>query len=186
MIVFSEKSQPNIDSLCSSRQCDQICLPLALQNTARCACAMGELDNLNGQTCKVPREYLIYSMENEIRSISMQSSSSTPWRPMTGLSKAIGIDFDYRDNKIIFTDIVDKKIAWFNVASENQVVEDLIKQNVSLAAGRQWVVQPEGVAYDWVSDTVYYTDNGLNQVVSYKISTRMRYLYYISFVYSSK
>ena len=116
-------------------------------------------------------------MENEIRSLSLpsSSSSSTPWRPLTGLSKVIGIDFDYRDNKIIFTDIVDKKIAWFNVASENQVIEDLIKQNSSItAAGRQWVVQPEGVAYDWVSDTIYYTDNGLNQVVSYKISTRMR------------
>ena len=33
-----------------------------------------------------------------------------------------------------------------------------------------------GVAYDWVTDTIYYTDNGLNQIISYKPSTRMRYV----------
>ena len=177
IILFSDKSQPsNIESSCLSRQCDQLCFPLPFQSAPQCACAIGELD-YNGLSCKTPKEYLIYTMESEIRSLNMPTSSFTsgmPWKPLTGLGKAVGIDFDYRDNKIIFTDIISKKISWFTVVNENQVVEDLIKQNRSLS--RQLISQPEGVAYDWVTDTIYYTDNGLNQVVSYKVSTGMRYV----------
>ena len=33
-----------------------------------------------------------------------------PWKPITGLRKAIGIDFDFRDKKIIFSDINQRKI----------------------------------------------------------------------------
>jgi len=179
LILFNDKSQPNnIDSACLGRQCDQICLPLPGSMSSQCVCSYGDLDS-NGQTCKTPKEYLIYSMESEIRSLNMPNNNAnnnigSPWKPLTGLGKAIGIDFDYRDNKIIFTDIINKKISWFTVTNENQVVEDVIQQNASLS--RQLVQQPEGVAYDWVTDTIYYTDNGLNQIISYKISTRMRYV----------
>ena len=53
-----------------------------------------------------PNEYLLVAMEKEIRSMSMQphgSSTSAPWRSITNLSLAVGIDFDYRDKKIFYT-----------------------------------------------------------------------------------
>jgi low density lipoprotein-related protein 2 len=122
-------------------------------------------------------------METEIRGLNLPSSnelssgvaSSMPWKPLTGLGKAIGIDYDYRDNKIIFSDINLKKISSF-VAKNEATVVDIIKQNSSLSSSRQLIVKPEGVAYDWVMDTIYYTDEILNQVISYKISSEMRYV----------
>jgi len=45
-------------------------------------------------------------MEREIRSMSMQphgSLTSAPWRAITNLTLAVGIDFDYRDKKIFYT-----------------------------------------------------------------------------------
>ena len=68
--------------------------------------------------------------------------SGLPWKPVTGLGKAIGIDFDYRDNKIVFSDIRAKKIGSFSVISENTVVQDIIAQNSSLR--RQLIRKPEG------------------------------------------
>ena len=53
-----------------------------------------------------PNEYLLLAMEREIRSLSMQphgSSTSAPWRSITNLTLAVGIDYDYRDKKIFYT-----------------------------------------------------------------------------------
>ena len=179
VIVFSDKSQPiNIDSPCAfnsiQNACDQLCFSFPNQSAPKCTCAIGDLDS-NGRNCKVPTEYLIFAMENEIRSLNLPTTGPTetmPWKPITGLNKTIGIDFDFRDNKVIFSDLNEKKISSFIVGSENPVIEDLVKLNESLF--RPNIGRPEGIAYDWISDTVFYTDNDLNQVVSYKVSTGMR------------
>jgi low density lipoprotein-related protein 2 len=101
VIVFSDKSQPSdISSPCaSSSGCEQFCFAMPQSSTPKCACGRGELES-NGRTCKTPREYLIFAMENEIRSVSFVTGGGEPWRPITGLNRAIGIDFDYRDNKV--------------------------------------------------------------------------------------
>ncbi len=187
LAIFNEKSQPtDIESPCVANNarlsaCEQLCfsMPSSVRQTSACACTIGELAS-DGRTCKAPKEYLIFAMENEIRGLTLSTnsdiipSSSMPWKPVTGLGTAIGIDYDYRDNKIIFTDISTKKISSFSIKNENQVIEDIIKQNMSLS--RQLVMKPEGVAYDWVMDTIYYADEDLNQIISYKISNKMRYV----------
>jgi low density lipoprotein-related protein 2 len=193
VVVFSEKSQP-IDGVSSScgglvaaNQCDQYCFSLPNTPVAKCACAIGELDS-NGHSCRQPREYLIYSMETEIRSVNLPSgtndphttANTVPWRPVDGFSRAIGIDFDYRDNKIIFGDIVAKKVGSFPVGVENPSITDIIKNTNGSspyspsAYLRRVIGKPEGVSYDWVSDTVYYADSEMSQIVSYKISTGMK------------
>lgn len=150
VLVFSDKSQPlNIDSPCStassSNVCDQFCFSMPQQNTPKCACAIGELDS-NGRSCKQPSEYLIYSMETEIRSVNFpvgNLAGSVPWRPVTGLSRAIGIDFDYRENKILFTDLNQRKIGSFLVGSENPVIVDVLKNSMTNLS-RIIISKPEG------------------------------------------
>lgn len=64
-------------------------------------CIVQRADDLSA-----PNEYLMVAMEKEIRSMSMQphgAATSAPWRSITNLSMAVGIDFDYRDKKIFFT-----------------------------------------------------------------------------------
>jgi len=46
------------------------------------------------------------AMEKEIRSMSMEPhgfSTSAPWRSITNLTLAVGVDFDFRDKKIFYT-----------------------------------------------------------------------------------
>lgn len=103
VLVFDSRAQPSdISSPCKNENiCDQFCFSMPQESTPRCACSRGELD-ANGRNCKLPREYIMFAMENEIRSLSLDSNSGggTPWAAVTGLSRAIGIDFDYRDNKV--------------------------------------------------------------------------------------
>ncbi|CAF0958417.1 unnamed protein product, partial [Brachionus calyciflorus] len=167
ILVFSDKTQPlNIPTSCSLNTCDQFCFNL--HATTKCACGLGELDS-NGKNCKLPKEYIIFAMEDEIRSLNIPVGNlvgGSPWRAITGLNRAIGIDFDYRDNFILFTDIRDGKIKSFQ--PDNPVIKDLlVNENMTRLISR-----PEGIAYDWVSDTIFYADNQLNQIRSYKISTR--------------
>ncbi len=119
-------------------------------------------------------------MENEIRSLNLPLSTNAdtiasagagmPWKPITNLNKAIGIDFDFRDNKVIFSDIRDKKISSFLVTSDSPALLNILAQNASTVSA------PEGLAYDWVTDTLFYTDNDLNQVVRYDLPTNQRYI----------
>lgn len=84
LILFDEKSQPrNFASACavSGRRslCEQICfaLPDGLVKTSTCACSIGVLD-VNGRTCNRPKEYLIFAMENEIRSVNLPQNNNIP------------------------------------------------------------------------------------------------------------
>lgn len=101
VIVFDAKAQPNdISSPCKSENiCDQFCFAMPQESTPKCGCSKGELE-ANGRSCKSPREYIVFAMETEIRSLSLDNGGSSPWTSVTGLNRAIGIDFDYRDNKV--------------------------------------------------------------------------------------
>ncbi len=61
------------------------------------------------------------------------------------------------------------------VNAENPVIQDLIKQNASLGR-RQLISKPEGIAYNWVTDTIYYADNDLNQIIRQDLLSGMRYV----------
>lgn len=124
MVLFDE--QPNYESPCQTstvrqRFCEDLCFAMPETSVPQCACAYGTLSvDLRMCTRKIsfsrlqnpslpllaPTEYLLVAMEREIRSMSMQphgSSTSAPWRAITNLSLAVGIDFDYRDKKIFYT-----------------------------------------------------------------------------------
>jgi low density lipoprotein-related protein 2 len=118
------------------------------------------------------------------------NSGASPWKPLTGFTKAIGIDFDYRDKKILFSDIGEKKLGSFQVDPLDLIdgdggsqprIQNILQRRFNNSSSRfssssSLIGMPEGIAYDWISDTIFYADNELNQVVSYKISTNMSYV----------
>lgn len=82
LMIFNERSQPqNITSTCKNSAgqsfCDQLCFPLPDGERIPfvCGCAVGEL-NRDGRTCKRPDEYLIFAMENEIRSVNLPKGNN--------------------------------------------------------------------------------------------------------------
>lgn len=78
--------------------------------------------------------------------------------------------------KIYFTDVEISKISSFSPGRDNPIIEDLISFSNGPNNTTDIILKPEGIAYDWVTDTFYYTDNGLNIIASYKISTKNRYI----------
>lgn len=68
------------------------------------------------------------------------------------------------------------RISSFTPGREIPLIEDVIAFRNGSGNSSDLVLKPEGIAYDWVTDTFYYTDNGLNLVASYHAATRNRYI----------
>ena len=71
------------------------------------------------------------------------------------------MDFDYESKHIFYTQIrPDTKIAYFNIeGSSSSSVEN---HTTLLSKG----INPEGVAYDWTSKKIYWTDSANNSIYS--------------------
>lgn len=77
---------------------------------------------------------------------------------------------------MFFTDVENSKISTFTPGTDNPTIQDLISPETSPNNTTDLIFKPEGIAYDWVTDTFYYTDNGLNIIVSYQVATKMRFV----------
>lgn len=68
----------------------------------------------------------------------------------------MGVDFDYADSKLVFTQIrPDTKIAVLSSAAPTAA-----GINTVLEAG----INPDGVAFDWVSQKIYWTDSANSSI----------------------
>ena len=68
-------------------------------------------------------QYLIFAMDSEVRSLHLDPNTlSQPFQPITGLNGARGLDFDYMDKKLYFSQIGDKKLSRADINSG--VIED--------------------------------------------------------------
>lgn len=81
----------------------------------KCDCATGEL-SADGRKCDFVNEYLVFSTRTEIRGISLNpKSTAVPFNTVGNLTNVVGIDFDYNDHWLLFTQIRPwAKIAWMS------------------------------------------------------------------------
>ena len=68
------------------------------------------------------------------------------------------------------------KISSFTPGRDGPIIDDLISFVTGPNNTSDLILKPEGIAYDWVTDTFYYADNGLNIIASYQISSKNRYI----------
>lgn len=139
--------------------CDQLCFSFPLEEhgaTFRCACATGVLA-ADTRSCENSKEFLIFTTRTEIRSLSISPKSNTlPFGTVEGLTNVVGIDFDYKNKQLVYTQIrPDTKIA--KVSSESPSKDDV---TTIIDDG----INPEGVAYDWTSKKIYWTDSANNSI----------------------
>ena len=120
-----------------------------------CECAFGTL--VNGRKCAVSKEYLVFSTRTEVRSTHIsrdgteEIDSSNPFKPIKNLTNVVGVDFDYKSGTLYFTQIGgDARIAKMN--SQNPGTNSM--ENI-LDKG----INPEGIAFDWVHQKIYWTDS---------------------------
>ncbi|KFM82299.1 Low-density lipoprotein receptor-related protein 2, partial [Stegodyphus mimosarum] len=156
IVIFDTKNQPSGDSPCGRQQsikCEQLCFAMPETHTGtswKCACASGVL-MADQKKCGDLSEYIVFTTRKEIRSLHLDPKvTSVPFPPKTNLSNVVGLDFDYKDKKIFFTQIrPDGSISWANLNQMDKI-------NVILNKG----VNPEGIAYDWTREKIYWTDSG--------------------------
>ena len=110
------------------------------------------------------KEYLVFTTRTEVRSTHIsrdgteEIDSSNPFKPIKNLTNVVGVDFDYKSGTLYFTQIGgDARIAKMN--SQNPGTNSM--ENI-LDKG----INPEGIAFDWVHQKIYWTDSRNRSVYS--------------------
>lgn len=91
-------------------------------------------------------DFLIVSEPTSVISIDLETKTATPL--ITDLKTAIGIEFDLKNNCLFYADNHDNIIAR-KCLSGNQTVQALGNVNISSV---------EALAYDWISEHLYFID----------------------------
>lgn len=73
----------------------------------------------------------------------------------------VGLDFDYADNKLFFTQI--RPMSQISSVSSNSPSNSQIKTIL----GRR--INPEGISYDWTQKKIYWTDSSNNSIYAMNI-----------------
>ncbi|KAK4327934.1 hypothetical protein Pmani_001624 [Petrolisthes manimaculis] len=164
--IFDISNQPSkADTPCTrlgNGGCAQLCFSFPVDQPTspgfRCHCTTGVLAE-DKHSCEDSKEFLVYTTRTEICSLSLLPKSyNVPFDTVSDLTNVVGIDFDYTNKDLIFTQIrPDTKIA--KVSSSNPTKE---KMEIILAQG----INPEGIAYDWTSKKIYWTDSANNSIYS--------------------
>ncbi|XP_013773508.1 low-density lipoprotein receptor-related protein 2-like isoform X2 [Limulus polyphemus] len=159
--IFDKNAQPpggeNVCSRQESGVCEQLCfaMPEGTKATKRkCACASGVLA-ADGRSCEDMKEYLMFTTRQEVRSLHLDPKiTSVPFPPITNLTNVVGLDFDYQDKRLYYTQIrPDGRISWVTMDDFN-TVHTLLEEGIN----------PEGVAFDWTSKKIYWTDSGNHSI----------------------
>ncbi|XP_039499245.1 low-density lipoprotein receptor-related protein 2 isoform X1 [Drosophila santomea] len=145
--------------------CDQLCFSFPPEGGAtsgtsgrnfRCECATGKL-SADERKCEVVNEYLVFATRTEIRAVNLDPhSTEVPFTPLTNLTNVVGLDFDFAHNRMLYTQIR----PWAKIAytKANKPGHDDI--TVVLNKG----INPEGIAYDWTQQKIYWTDSSNNSI----------------------
>ena len=175
--VFDEFNQPeDSNNPCNEYtsnygECKQLCFSSsALYNRAqhRCDCAVGVLSP-DKSSCKNFEEFLVFATRTEIRSVSLSDvqddKNNVPFEPIGNLTNVVGLDFDYNDNKLIFTQIR----PWTRIAYID--LDSMTTKNLKQASNEfhnilTKHINPEGIAYDWTQKRIYWTDSNNNSIYS--------------------
>lgn len=167
--IFDINNQPSDESNPCLRLgnggCDQLCFSFPPDASSsgpmphprfRCDCATGVLSP-DSRKCDIVNEYIVFATRTEIRAINLDiRSTNVPFKPVTNLTNVVGIDFDYADNKLFFTQIR----PWAKIAYTNAQQPSFNNLNTVISKG----INPEGIAYDWTQKKVYWTDSSNNSI----------------------
>ncbi|XP_069108702.1 low-density lipoprotein receptor-related protein 2-like isoform X5 [Argopecten irradians] len=166
--MFDASKQPKVDNPCSGPDnggCEQLCFAKPNQTEPVCMCSTGDLAPDN-KTCHAPSDFLIVASESEIITLSLDPDvHSAPLPPITKLSGAVAVDFDYTNKYIYFSQVLGRKLSRVKVDSSE--VEDIVDTiNITSFESLQKTVTAEGLATDWVGQKMYWADVFLSRIFS--------------------
>ncbi|XP_066250185.1 low-density lipoprotein receptor-related protein 2 [Euwallacea similis] len=155
--IFDITNQPGDDSnpcrKFGNGGCEQLCFASVPEAPIpfKCDCATGTLSS-DGRRCESVNEYLVFSTRTEVRSINLDPQATTlPFSPIGNLTNVVGVDFDYNHKTLLFTQIR----PWARIASMSATEPD----GKNIANIKNKGINPEGIAYDWTQQKIYWTDS---------------------------
>ncbi|VDI30227.1 low density lipoprotein receptor-related protein 5/6 [Mytilus galloprovincialis] len=133
-------------------ECSHLCL--ITPNKSVCACPMGlELSGYS-KTCIIPEAFLIFSGQQNIKRLSLESNHRIRPIPIRGIKEApIAIDYDINDNRIYWTDATERTIS--RAFMNGSAVEKVIQYGLEY---------PEDMVVDWVAKNIYWVDTGSKRI----------------------
>jgi low density lipoprotein-related protein 2 len=101
--------------------------------------------------------WVLFSTRTELRSTHISRDGTTevdsanPFKPIKNLTNVVGVDFDYKGSTLYFTQIGGSaRIAKMNSQNPGpNSMEDILTTGIN----------PEGIAFDWVHQKIYWTDS---------------------------
>uniref|UniRef100_T1K526 EGF-like domain-containing protein n=2 Tax=Tetranychus urticae TaxID=32264 RepID=T1K526_TETUR len=150
--VYSPLLQPDFISNCSVNNggCSHLCLLSSDPPYYSCACPTGVLLTYDNKTCaKREEKFIILLRRTDIRKISLDTEDHTdvvlPYPKE--IARAISLDYDPIDDRIYWTDDDAKAIrrAHLNATQFDNVINSDLNH-------------PDGIAVDWISRNLYWTE----------------------------
>lgn len=148
----------DIDECKTRRPCSQICRNN--YGSFSCSCVSGYLSPDNGTTCKANSEivpHLIFSDRYSIAYSDLKGHSSN--LRVDNLTNAIGLDFDWQDNCIYWTE-VHQLGSSIKKACATDRNDTLIKPSSIVQIHTNLIQSPDGLAVDWFTKNIYWSDKG--------------------------
>ncbi|MGH0147971.1 UNVERIFIED_CONTAM: hypothetical protein FKN15_040972 [Acipenser sinensis] len=164
--IFDSRTQPQSEQQVNNNPClvsngggSHFCYALPGSQTQKCGCAFGNLAR-DDTSCVVSRDdYLIYTTEDSIRSLRLDPEDhNLPFPVVNVLRTAVALDYDRDDNRLYYTQSSGEGRSRINYISLSSPTTAPTVVASDLGA-------PDGIAYDWISKRIYYSDY-VNQTIN--------------------
>ncbi|XP_048835137.1 low-density lipoprotein receptor-related protein 1B-like isoform X4 [Brienomyrus brachyistius] len=143
----------------SNGGCSQLCFPVS-ETSRTCSCTVGYSLRSDRHSCEGIGAFLMYSIHEGIRGISLDpSDSSEALMPVTGTLFAVGLDFHAGNDTIYWTDMGLNRIS--RAKRDQTWKEDIITNGLG---------RVEGIAVDWIAGNIYWTDHGFNLIETARLT----------------
>ncbi|XP_055996988.1 low-density lipoprotein receptor-related protein 4-like isoform X3 [Ostrea edulis] len=133
--------------------CSHLCLPNP--GGYSCVCPTGLKLSKDSKQCRqVPEKFLLFASRGSVRRISMDTNDTIDvFLPLKDLHNVIALDYDYKEEKIYYTDVHQDVIkrANFNGSQSEVIVASNLKTT-------------DGLAVDWIGRNLYWTDTGHDKI----------------------
>uniref|UniRef100_A0A8C9TUU4 Low density lipoprotein receptor-related protein 1Ba n=1 Tax=Scleropages formosus TaxID=113540 RepID=A0A8C9TUU4_SCLFO len=143
--------------------CSQLCFPTS-EATRSCSCTVGYHLRNDRMSCEGIGSFLMYSVHEGIRGISLDPSDNTETlMPITGTMFPVGVDFHAGNDTVYWTDMGLNRIS--RAKRDQTWREDIVASGVG---------RVEGIAVDWIAGNIYWTDHGFNLIEMARLSGAYR------------
>ncbi|KAG7257364.1 hypothetical protein CRUP_022800, partial [Coryphaenoides rupestris] len=135
--------------------CSHLCLPS--NKTYTCACPTGFKKVDHSNCAKSLDKFLLFARRTDIRRISFDTEDmSDDVIPLADVRNAVALDWDSKEGYVYWTDV-----------TTDSHQQGLVVVDTSLES-------PAGLAIDWVTDKLYWTDAGTDRIEVSNVDGTMR------------